>query len=322
MTRFAILAMIKPQAAELRLFVEHHLACGAAQILLFHDGPIDTLVADGINPDALAERGVDLVALDDAFWAARAIDRPGDFITRRTLVHRLGIARCRTEWVFICDEDEFLHAPGPIDTALAAVPDDVDSIVLPLGEAAWGPGDPFPQPFASTWFRMPYPPSAMDQWGRDRFLLYGPWALLISKGVVSHALSKQFLRVNAKFDLVDTHRSFRDGREVSVRAADLGGPIAEVKMLHFDAIGYRRWLRKWQGRRLDPTMNSRAQRVRRRQEKLIFRAVRSGDWAARRVFRLLYGLNRRQARLLERRGQIFRAEPFADRLPLPNGDAE
>lgn len=287
------------------MFIDHHLGCGAEQLLIFNDGPIDQLVQAGLDPAALMARGVLLVALDDAFWRGEPGGRPADFITRRILVHARGKALCRSDWVFICDEDEFLLAATPVQAALDLIPDGVDSVVLPMAEAVWGPGDDFARPFGSTWFRQPY--ENPTDWRHDRYRLYGPLAPLFKRGVVGHERSKQFVRTRASFDEVDTHRCYRGGKDVSVMAETLGGPIAAINMLHFDAIGYDRWVRKFESRVADPSINKRALRFRQRQASLIPRLVRLGRLPAMLLFRGLYGISRRQKRLLERRGLIFQS---------------
>lgn len=322
MASFAVVAMVKPDPFELRLFIDHYLGCGASQLLIYNDGPIDHLVTGGLVPEDLARQGVTLVALDDAFWADEPGGRPVDFIERRVAVHAHGKAHCTADWLFICDEDEFLLSEVPIHAALDEIPEGTDSVVVPLGEAAWGPGDDLDQPFGSTWFRLPYVGKDQAEWKADKFRIYGPAALLISQGVVSHALSKQFVRSAAEFELVDTHRSYRDGKNVSVEAGGLGGAMARIVLLHFDAIGYDRWLRKWAGRKADPTMNRSARPVRRRQAQLIPRAVGLGPRTGRALFRVLYGLTKRQTRMLQARGRVFRAYPFKGRIPYADHPLE
>lgn len=309
MASFSVLAMVKARPEELRAFIAHYRAHGAERLLIYNDGPIDALVAAGLEPAALAAQGVALVALDDAFWAAAGKARPADFIARRTEVHRIGKAACPSEWLFICDEDEFLRAERPVGALLERIPGDVDAVILAMAEAVWGPGDDLTVPFGSTWFRRPFP--SFRVWNRQRLALYGPFAILFVRGLAGHDMSKQFVRAAAEFDELGTHRCLRGGKVVSVPGAEIGLGADAIEMLHFDAIGYERWSRKFRSRVSDPTMNRLALGHRRRQSWLVPRALGLGRWAAWRVFRLLYRLSPRQIRYLERRGLVYRHAAFA-----------
>lgn len=305
MATYSVTAMVKPSLDELRVFANHHLHRGAERVFVYHDGPLDDLRAAGLDVEAWAGQGVEVIAIDAGFLARNGAPADADFARRREVCHADAVRRCDSSWLFICDEDEFLGG-GDVSRALDTVPDDLDSVFLHMGEAVWAPGDDLSRPFGSRHLRM-----SIGNARTARIiarLVYGRHAPLFRHGMLGHNLSKQFVRVAAEFDHIDTHRCVRNGEVVSRSAFLVSPEMAGIILMHFDAIGFERWQRKFLSRRIDPSINAAVESPRLRQEALTVEAVNRGEAAARRLFEELYGLSGWQARLLSRLGKLRRID--------------
>ena len=97
--------------------------------------------------------------------------------------------RCESPWLLVVDADEFVVGDRPASEALAAVPDGVDALWLPVAEAVWGPGDDLARDYGSSHFRRPLG-RALAKAATPA--LYGRHAPLFRRGVLGHTDGKSF----------------------------------------------------------------------------------------------------------------------------------
>ncbi len=307
MASFSVVSLMKEEASIIRRFVDYYQKLGAERIFILYDGGLDDLAADGVTPAVLAAQGAELLSCDDAFWLREAGKVPEHLEHRQRAAFAVGHARNPSDWLLVCDADEFVIDRMPVAGFLDRIPIGVDSVVIPPAEAVWGPGESIDVPFGSSWFRRP------GLQGRfDKYIVYGPMGVLFRRGLLGHALGKQFVRRGARFDLIHQHFAYRDGKRISVPAAQIHPDLAVVELAHFDAISYARWYEKFRRPLLNYDRAAMRERSWRRRVQIhLFKwAMRLGKTAPRWLCRASYGLNARQLRQLERRGHIFQAHIF------------
>lgn len=140
MASFSVIVLMKESAAVIMRFAEYYHKIGAAQILVYNDGPLENALTDGLDMDRLAACRVTLIACDDAYWSATPTGRRlEDIQDRQRVIYLEGQPRCTTDWALICDADEFVIDRIPVSKFLDAIPDDVDSVAIDPAEAVWGP---------------------------------------------------------------------------------------------------------------------------------------------------------------------------------------
>lgn len=281
-------------------FVSYYHDLGAEMVLIYHDGPADHLTA-------LNDARTRIIACDDAFWD-RVGGRPPGLEERQAAVFANGTAHCETDWVLLCDGDEFVFGDRPVEQFLDWVPETVDSVRLRTAEAVWGPGDDVDTPFGCTWFRVPW--TNLRLWKFGRRFVYGRKSRFFRQGLVAHVSGKQFLRTGRRYTRIGNHYTERDGARITVWSHELGRGGEGMYLGHFDAIGFGRWRQKWAQRISRETQTSRMANTRAAQMDLVARAIRKGEGAARRVFLDLYALTPWQARILTRLGYVFQRDIF------------
>jgi hypothetical protein len=315
MATFSIAILAKETDAVLLRFAAHHRAIGAEHIHIFHDGPAEDGMVSSACRARLAEWGVGLTFCDAAFWADHPDVSRTDLHARQELIYRLAHETCASDWLFLCDADEFLIDHMPVGAFLDGVPDGADSVGILPAEAVWGPGDDIDVPFGATWFRRAFAKGEGDGVGLR--------SLFAQRGLLGHTSGKQFLRCGAEVDRIELHFSFHEDRKITQRPMRLGLPQRGVELAHYDAIGFERWHAKF-SRRIDTedkALMARRHRRRQLQHRVFALCRRAGPWAERSLFRRMYGLTAAQAHRLEARDLAFRMplfDPIApDLAPAP-----
>lgn len=298
MASFSTVSLMRESADVIARFAAHYAALGAEGVLVYFDGTAEEAAG-------LAAPGLTLIPADAVFWAA-AGGRPERLEARQWAAYRLGLARCRSDWLGIVDADEFVFGDRAVGAFLDAVPAAVDSVSLPTAEAVWGPGDDIAAPFGSSYFRTPWRNARV--WRLSRGLIYGDVAPFLRRGLLGHVLGKQFVRVGRDYGHVGNHDAERDGVVITRPAAALG--LGGMYVGHFDAIGLERWSEKWRRRIARETVAERMAAVRLDQMAAVAAALDAGDAAALRLFRRLYGVSRMQYAVLAALGCGFRRRLF------------
>lgn len=281
-------------------FVSYYLGLGATAVVIYHDGPAEGMPAP-TDPRAR------VILCEAAFWE-RLGGRPEGLEDRQSAVYAHALAQCQTDWMLICDADEFVFGDRSVEQFLDWLPDTVDSARLRTAEAVWGPTDDPEQPFGSTWFRTAW--TNPQFWKALRRIVYGPDARFFRQGLVGHVAGKQFLRAGRDYGFIGNHYSERDGVNVSVWAHELGRGGEGMYLGHFDAIGFGRWRRKWEQRITRETIANRMAGTRNAQMAAIAKAFGEGEPATRNIFLRLYALSSWQTRVLGALGYTFQRDIF------------
>jgi hypothetical protein len=301
---FSTVSLMRETPDVVRRFAAYYRDAGADETLVYHDGPLPPELA------ALEVPGLVLVACDDVFWEALAGGRADGLEDRQSAIAQAGLARCRSDWLLVCDADEFVFGDRRIPDFLDRIPASVDAVSVPTAEAVWGPGDDLSVPFGSTHFRLKWRSDKL--WKGLRRLVYGEVAPHLNSGLAGHVSGKEFLRAGRSYSWIRNHSAQRDGVGITRPAASIDPALAGMYVGHFDAIGLARWTEKWRRRVERDTLARNMSETRTSQMQLIADRLRGGDGPARALFRRLYGLTRAQYALLALLGYAFRRKLFTD----------
>ena len=303
---FSVVAIVKEDQAIVRHFCDQYVRYGAQHIYIYFDGSTKHFSRDGVfAPDG----PVSLIECDPAFWQFHEGERPGRLRDRQFAVYQIAYKTCESDWLLVCDVDEFIISDVPLASWLEMVPKHIESVNFPTAEAVWGPNEDIDTAFETTLFRLPFKDAS--EWKRVRFSLYGPIARYMAEGLASHSHGKSITRTGIDDICAGTHEAERDGKEIAVLASDVGAGSTMVYLAHYDAISFGRWKVKFERRapkfKEDGGTGS---KKRKRQAKLANFAGRLGVGPSRMVFRMLYCLSKRQKRALEKAGLLLDKKVF------------
>ena len=302
MASFSTVSLMRETPDVVRRFADFYRAAGADEMLVYSDGPSPEL-------RALAIPGLVLVEADDGFWAGLGEKRPPGLEERQSRVYHHAVGRSRSDWLLVCDADEFVFGDRPVAAFLDAIPADHDSVAVQVAEAVWGPGDAIDTPFGSSHFRVVWRRHKL--WRSLGGLVYGrAIARHMQLGLTGHFAGKQFLRTGRSYSRIGNHATERDGRAITRQAAEIDRALAGMYVAHYDAIGLARWSQKWRQRIARDTLAERMTESRLAQMRLIEDGLAGGEEPTRALFRAFYGLSRPQYRLLSALGYAFRREIF------------
>ena len=128
---WGITATVDEPLPLLAAFVAHHLALGAARILLYLDQDAAEVEAF-FAPEPL----VTLIRTDTAYWERKG-EQPQVHVRRQLFNGMDAYARADVDWLLHCDGDEFLHLSGDFGAELAALGPEVQSLHIPNSERVW-----------------------------------------------------------------------------------------------------------------------------------------------------------------------------------------
>lgn len=212
-------------------FAAHHLALGAAEIILHldHDDPAAA--------KALAGRpGVTVIPRRTG-----GAEAPGYHTHRQRINAREAYAACRHDWIVTIDADEFLLPRRPMEAILSGIPEAVNSVRVPVLERAFVLGAPIRSIFDGVW-RTPLRAHAPVMG-----LIYGPGQDFLTHGLLGHSLGKAMTRAGR--DMVpDLHIAFPAAE--TAKPKDLYGRpeydvwAPDVRLLHFYAMTPTHYLLK------------------------------------------------------------------------------
>ncbi len=310
MTTFSIVCLANEDNKILQTFLDYYLRIGATEIALFVDRAEDGMPVSLEHFNAQQRDRILLTYCDDGYWRAVGTPRPTMLEDRQRAVFNAYFKQCKQDWLLVCDADEFLVSPEPLAEVLEHVPDDVASVTFPPIEAIWGPGDDIDKAYGNSWFRAPFSDAAT--WAREGRSLYGLERLVMSRrGTLGHDDGKSMTRTNGAATRLDLHWAVAGRTQVSVPSAQCGAPLASVRLVHFDAIDFARWRKKfrrrggWRG-----ANGGRGSRRRIRQRRIANFANWLGPNAGRIVFRRFYCLTERQLALLHKHGLLHQVQVF------------
>jgi hypothetical protein len=229
MTTWGICATVKAPAAQVLAFVAHHLTLGAEEVTICLDDP-----ADPVGEVLGHIPGVTVHPCDVAWWQALEMDRPDKHQVRQVRNANRVLRQTALPWIAHLDVDEFLLAHAPVGSVLATIPDDQPVLRLPPFEALTTPGLP-DDIFTATQFR-----AAMvgRKDGVIRRAVFGDYAALLPRGVLSHAEGKCFFRSGVPGLQARLHSGFMRGERLDRAPSD-----PRIDLLHFHAQDGAAWRR-------------------------------------------------------------------------------
>ncbi|MGQ0566711.1 MAG: glycosyltransferase family 2 protein [Gemmobacter sp.] len=225
---------LKAPPDQVLAFVAHHLSLGCARMWLFFDDPDDPAA------DVVAHQPrVTVTRCDDAHWRRIKGKRPEKHQNRQGRNMQSVYAGSPLPWIAHVDVDEFLLPARDIGTLLAGLHPDL--AMLPMGpwEALHDPALP-DDIFTANRFRKALSGDALTAL---RARVFGPYAALLPKGVLSHSAGKCFFRTGIPGLEPRLHGAFFEGRRLP------GGSFSpDVALLHFHAQDPAAWLDRLQFR--------------------------------------------------------------------------
>lgn len=276
-------------------FAGHYIADGADEVMLFWDG--DDPPELSRIPDLV------LVTCDEDFWHGMG-GRPAGLEARQSAVYGCAMPRCRSEWLLVCDADEFVFGDRPLGAWLDQIPPADDVVRLPVAEAVSGPGDDPGLMWGSTRFRTVWPRERV--WRLLGRPVYGELAPFMRRGLAGHIGGKQVLRTGRPYSAIRNLAAERDGKILGRTAKSVSPRLAGQWLGHFDAIDFDRWREKWRRRIERETLAENMSSERSGQMKLVAERLASGRAEA--LFATLYGLTRIQETALRALGGCFRCK--------------
>jgi len=288
-------------------FVQHYRALGANKVVIYWDGVPNPEKQSQLR--ALAPAGfLQLIYCDDAFWASHGLEKANmmlDDVQEFCLTLEYG--RCDTEWMLICDADEFLHSPvRPMPEFLADAPTEGRSLRIRHMEAFWGPDDTLSEPLGCSYFRERYLLGPLTQ--PLTRLLYGQYSVFSNRGMIGHNGGKYLLRCGLEHVTIGTTLAWIDGKDIGTWAHALPKPDSRMFFAHYDAVSEERWVEKWRRRISNERPSDKMGPTRVRQQQLIKDAMEQGD--TRSVFKALYGVNAFQVAVLKGLRKLERVKPI------------
>lgn len=307
MTSFSVVALMKEEIFVIQKFVNYYCKIGARRIYIYIDGEMDNEIAKYKNGIVDNNTEVRFVFCDDVFWEQIDGGRPKDVQPRLEAVFQHCHCRDDSDWLLICDADEFIVSKKSLNQLLDSVPQEVYSFGIDPVEAVWGPDEDISDPFGSSYFRKPniY----------NKFLLirlYGVFFFLFRNGILGHTIGKHFVRKGVEFSSIGCHKAYVNGKGVTTPASSIGYELSDIMVAHFDAISFERWYQKWYRRSYNETISAKKRRSGRRQvQEKIFKILNNFDenqsqW----LFRRLFKINRSQLKILESHDAVIKMRLF------------
>ncbi|MCU4653692.1 glycosyltransferase family 2 protein [Roseibacterium sp. SDUM158016] len=223
---FTVATIAREPMPVMRRFVEWHLACGAARIVLFFDNPDDPAVRVFSG-----EPRLDIRPCTASFWIGLRMSPTARFTRRQRAAMSLAYSDAATDWVLVLDADERMWIRDrSIPDLLGELPDDALSLRVRSAETV-------ALPKGGEALRLP-----IDRGEVDR--VYGPDADLFRMrfGLVGHPEGKSFHRAGLSEIRLRLH--WAEDRAGDPLPGPVLGPADRAHLVHDVAPGYDRWRAK------------------------------------------------------------------------------
>ncbi|WP_424941648.1 glycosyltransferase family 2 protein [Aliiroseovarius sp. S253] len=293
--------MVRETLPVLQRFVEHHQRVGAEHVFLYFDGTEEE--TRPIREAFAGDSSVSVDCCDSNYWDKMY---PGkeqiDLGDKQIGAFRDGLTRNTSDWILICDADEFVVSDEPLGVALAQLPEDFKGVRIRNTEAVWGPGGDIHNEFSCEYERHPFPTGYLGNTLLP-ILVYGRDWFMIRRGVTGYKEGKHLLRKGMIPEELTSHSSVFGGKRVRFMPPGIARGI-NLRIVHFDAIGYERWETKWATRISGRTIPRTKAPMRLKQWALIEEALSAGRGES--LFRRMSALNFWQAFVLNRLGLLTR----------------
>lgn len=300
---FSICSLVRETLPVLERFVEHHQRAGVEHVFLFFDGTVDETrqIQDAFQDNDT----VSITCCDSTFWTQIYPNKARiDLGDKQYAAFYRGIDLNTSDWLLFCDADEYVVADRPLGVALAKLPKSWSGVRLQNTEAVWGPKDNIHEDFGCSYERNSFPNGFR---GRTLLplLVYGRSWLLIRRGMTGYTTGKHLLRAGVVPEKMTSHFSRVNGKRVRFIPKRIQREF-NLRIVHFDAIGFERWKAKWESRILGQAIPRTRSMARKRQWAKIAAAFETGAEA--KLFRRINSLNRWQQFVLVQLGLLGRIE--------------
>lgn len=292
MFSYEVVALTIEAADRIRFFTEYYLRNGASRVTLFHDGATP---ARGVGDR------VSVIPCDGAFWGSIPGGRPDTVEARQRCVYDIAYRNCRADWLLVVDTDEFVTGFDRIAEAIVAAPHPPPLVRIPSAEALFAVTGRSDTDFSARHFRVPQNRYLAQLLPR---LLYPGYGHLFIRGLLGHAIGKQFIRAGLDAVEIGIHSAAIAGRPTDPLVVADYTPQKGVFLCHFDAISYPQWREKWD-RRVRNRDAAEMGAKRDRQMALYLESSEKGDRALRALFQDLYGVTSRKFRVMQALGLAF-----------------
>lgn len=289
--KVATVSTVKAPIDELQVFIENQQSIGVDHIILFFDDPTDAAMAAVANDDKLT-----LIPCSEAYWQAKAKQRPDSIEQRQSINATVGLQLAREhgcQWIIHIDSDELLYPLTDLHAVLTQC--HADLVKFEVLEAVSEQVE-YTDIFVPDLFKRP--PNAIQlrlaRWlGCKRAIFNGQYFR-------GHLASKVAVRITDKIKSLAIHGPQQVDGPLSLQTT------REVKLLHFDCIGFAAWKRKW-SRRLDGSATATNMRGNRQQQYAKFiQAFAQGDEALLQLYQQLQVIPAYEKRILTMLGMLIR----------------
>lgn len=332
---WGVCATVNERAEVLEAFVRHYRAIGASEIFLFFDQP-DQGVMDAL------ER-LETVKCLPSIALPETDGKPASHEDRQKNNFRHALAKLTVcDWLGHVDADELLFPIGKQESFsrfLGGVSQNFKSVKISPVEAVFGPADDAERAWGASYGRLSVRPKAAEQSvqaapARPKGFLagltqrlrareetakgerahspkpaerqalmreiYGPLARkFLQHGLSGHFAGKSFARRGESFSEMTLHKATPVSGDILLLEGD------RFAIVHYDALSYDDWLRKWR-RRAEKRVNMVMMSDRRVAMLDEFRMYQGDDGRQRALFEALNVLDKRQLALLAGAGLAFR----------------
>ncbi|WP_022704610.1 glycosyltransferase family 2 protein [Pseudorhodobacter ferrugineus] len=224
--QWGICTTVKAPLEQVQAFAAYHLNLGAAHIWLHFDDPDDPAANHFTHPQ------ITTTLCSHAYWMGLIGKRPERHQNRQGRNMQRVYQTEALPWIAHIDVDEYILPNTDIPTALAALPPDQSMLRMAPYEALHDPSLP-DDIFTATQFRAALN-GQRNEAARSR--AFGPYAPLLTSGVLSHSAGKCFFRTGLSRFEPRLHGAFRAGTRVP------GGEFhPNIALLHFHAQDPARW---------------------------------------------------------------------------------
>lgn len=243
---FSVCLLCSEQPEIVSRFVSYYLGAGAERVSVYLD--------EGAPCPALPEDPrVSVITCAALLEDCGLTERPRYIEELQVIAYGHAFGLLSSEWMLICDADEFVASSHSIEVTLSHIPDHWHFAILPVAEGVWGPEDTKFEAFGCTYFRTRAPKGFGKIQSR---ILYGKNGKFLVAGLVGHSLGKYVIRKGSPVRRLGIHEPHGDitlkgGTTCEIEA------MSELFLYHFDAISLERWQTKWSGR-LEKTRESNA----------------------------------------------------------------
>lgn len=308
---FGTVTTCRENPKQVREFVNYHLNLGAACMVVYFDDPEDAAMKLFDNEPRVICR-----ACTDAHWqlmgglpisVTEAVNR--NIEDGASLLRERGVS-----WIAPIDADELLYSDAPIAESLASVESTVDVLSANPMEAVQHRGMREALEFRSYYFREFTPTLLPAQEKASKQYMAGVNEFGDS-GCFGHIRGKSLFRATAQIDRYGSHRPRNSKKGLRMIVSE------KIVLLHFDAINYASWERKWISRATGESVHSTISERRWRQHNHIKQTLDAGGRGAMsRLFRQWHFYSPAAVAALQRAGLLRKIMIPASRFAGPVKD--